>query len=66
MTSKVKIEAVLDHLDRDLTKALEDAVNVHIPGAQFDARQLYKEFVKRAYRRCSVWEQVPDQCVEIK
>lgn len=66
MTSKVKIEGILDHLDRDLTKALDDAIHAHLPNAQFDVKRLYKDFVKHAYRRCSVWEQVPDQYVDVK
>lgn len=62
--ARVKIEGVLDHLDSDLRQALEKAVRKVIPDAAFDGRRLYKEFVRQAYRKCSVWESVPDSCIE--
>jgi hypothetical protein len=62
--ARIKIENVLEHLDHDLSRALEDAVHATIPNAIFDRRTLYKSFVKAAYRKCSVWERVPDRYVE--
>lgn len=65
MTARVKIDDILEHLDTELSRALEDAVRANLPGAEFDGRMLYKDFVKCAYRRCGTWEMVPDRCVEI-
>lgn len=62
--ARVKVEDVLDHLSSDLSRALEDAVRSRIPNASFDSRALYRDFVRAAYRRCRVWEPVPDRFVE--
>jgi hypothetical protein len=62
--AKVKIEKILDHLDRDLILAMTDALQAVAPNAGIDAKTLFKEFVKRAYRRCGTWETVPDGAVE--
>lgn len=62
--AKIKVEDVLDSLDSDLRVALGNAVREVIPNAQFDERELYKAFCRAAYRRCSVWEAVPDRYVE--
>ena len=60
---RIKVEAVVDHLDREFRLALEDSVKVVIPDAEFDKRELFKEFKRAIYRRCSVWERVPGHCV---
>jgi len=62
--ARVKIEGVLEHLDSDLARALEEAIRSEIPGAQFDSRSVYRAFVRAAYRKCSTWESVPDRYVE--
>ena len=62
--AKVKIEEVIDHLSSEMKRALEQAVNNSIPGVQFDRNILFREFKKGVYRKCSVWEKVPDQYVE--
>ena len=63
--ASVKIESVLEHLDSELSRALEDTVRQVAPDASFNARSLYRDFVRRAYRRCSVWEHVPDSYVKV-
>lgn len=62
--AKVKIEDVVDHLSHEMKKALEDAVNQTVPNAHFDRNALFKAFKKAVYRRCSVWENVPDMYVQ--
>ena len=62
--ARIKIEGILDHLDRELARALEDTVRAEFPNASFDARSLYRNFVRAAYRKCSTWERVPDRYVE--
>jgi hypothetical protein len=61
---RVKIEAIVYHLDREFKAALESAILEVIPGAEFDRNQLYKAFERAIYRKCSVWESVPDSCVD--
>lgn len=61
--ARVKIESVLDHLQHDLRRAMEDALSrVGVNG--LDSRELYREFVRSAGRKCSTWEQVPDSTVD--
>ncbi len=62
--ARVKVEDLLESLDSDLRVALGRAVSRMIPNAQFDERALYKAFCQEAYRKCSIWETVPDQYVE--
>ena len=62
--ARVKIEEVIDHLSSEMKRALEQAVSNSIPGAQFDRNLLFREFRKSVYRKCNVWENVPDQYVE--
>lgn len=62
--ARVKVEDLLESLDSDLRVALGRAVRSQIPDAEFDERRLYKAFCKEAYKKCSVWERVPDQYVE--
>jgi len=62
--ARVKIEDVIDHLDSEMCRALEDAVQEVIPGARFDSRELFRAFKRAVYRKCSIWEEVPDQYVE--
>lgn len=62
--ARIKVEEVLDSLDSDLRVALGRAVRSTMPNAVFDERQLYKAFVREAYKKCSIWETVPDHYVE--
>lgn len=62
--AKIKIDDILDHLDYELRRALEDAVLEIIPNARFDPHQLYRAFTRAAYRKCSTWESVPDRYVD--
>jgi len=62
--ARVKIEEVVDHLSSEIRKALTTAVNNVIPDAEFDERQLFREFRRAVGRKCNTWERVPDQYVE--
>lgn len=63
--ARVKIEDVVDHLSSEMRRALEDAIREEIPNAEFDAYALFRAFKRAVYRKCSVWENVPDQYVEM-
>ena len=62
--ARVKIEEVVDHLSSEMRKALTIAVNNVIPDAEFDERQLFREFRRAVARKCNTWERVPDQYVD--
>lgn len=62
--ARVKIEDVIESLDYEINRALEDAVNRTINNARFDRNQLFREFRKAVGRKCSTWESVPDRFVE--
>lgn len=62
--AKIKVEDVVDHLDREFRGALKDTIEEMFPDLEFDDRELFREFKKKVYRKCSVWESVPDHLVE--
>lgn len=62
--AKVKIEDVIDHLSSEMKRALEDAVNETIRGASFNRDELFRNFKRQVYRKCSVWEDVPNNLVD--
>jgi hypothetical protein len=61
--AQIKIEDIVDHLDSEMKRALEDAVKRVIPGAEFDRDRLFQEFRQAVYQHCSIWENVPDRFV---
>jgi hypothetical protein len=62
--ARIKIEGILEHLDGELSRALEDTLRRAFPDSKFNARNLYRDFVRAADRKCSTWEQVPDRYIE--
>lgn len=64
--TRVKIEEILDHLSYDIKRALEDSVKEILPESEFDTDELFREFKRAVYRKCSTWETVPDRYVEKK
>lgn len=62
--AKIKIEDVVDHLRREFTRALEATVKKHFPDAEFDSKELFKDFLKEVYRKCSIWEEIPDKLID--
>jgi hypothetical protein len=62
--ARVKIEQIIEHLDYGMKRALEDAIE-HVLRVQIDRNQLYREFCRAVGRKCSTWETVPDQYVEV-
>ncbi len=62
--ARVKIEEIVDHLSTEFRRALDEAVRKEIPDAEFDQRQLFRQFRRAVGRKCNTWESVPDQYVE--
>lgn len=62
--ARIKVEDVVDHLDSEFRKALEATMQQHFPDKQFNSREVFRTFKKMVYRKCNVWEDVPDHLVE--
>lgn len=62
--ARVKIERVLDYLDSDIRRALEETLKTHFPNVKFDEREVYRTFLRVVDRKCNTWERVPDNFVE--
>lgn len=63
--AQIKIEDVVDHLGHEMRRALEDAVASTIPNVpNYDSSELFRAFRRAVYRKCNVWEYVPDQYVQ--
>lgn len=63
--AKVKIEEIIEHLDHDIRRALDTTLKRHFPDQVINTRAVFKTFTKEVYRKCSIWETVPDRYVEI-
>ena len=62
--AQVKIEDVVDSLDSEFKKALDDTMEQFASEVSYDRNELFKFFLKRVYHHCSVWETVPDASVK--
>jgi hypothetical protein len=62
--ARVKIEDVIEYLDYDMKRVLEDAVHRVMPNATVDRNQLFREFRRAVGRKCSTWESVPDHFIQ--
>jgi hypothetical protein len=61
---RIRIGNVLSHLESDLRKAMEQALS-RAGATSVDARALTKEFIKAVERKCSTWERVSENDVEM-
>lgn len=59
------VEEIVDHLSSEFRKALAQTVRSTLPDASFDDRQLFREFKRNVRRKCSTWETVPDEYVQL-
>lgn len=62
--ARIRIEAIIEKLEDEMKRALEDAVNHTIEDAVFDRNQLFREFKRAVGRKCNDWEIVNDVDVE--
>jgi hypothetical protein len=63
--ARIQVENVIDHLSYEMKRALKDAVKKTIPNANFSDQQLFRNFKRAVYRKCSQWENVPDHYVKL-
>ena len=64
LTTKIKIEEVVDYLSNEMRKAMEDAVYSSVPDAVFDGHILFQEFKSAIASECDTWVEIPDTFVE--
>jgi hypothetical protein len=62
--AKVKVDEIVENLDSEFKKALDDTMTHFAPQVRFDRNDLFRFFQKRIYHHCSSGETVPDGCVE--
>ncbi len=62
--AKIKIEEVVDHLSSEFRKALEETIKEHFQNKDFDSREVFRTFKRQVYRKCNVWEEVPDKFID--
>jgi hypothetical protein len=62
--ARIKIEAVVDHLDSEFKKALDDTMRQYAPNVRYHSSELFRFFVQRVYHHCNSWETVPDSYIE--
>jgi hypothetical protein len=63
--AKVKIADIIEHLDHDIQRALEAAVQELVPNANLDRNALFRAFLRAVGRKCNTWETVPSSCVRV-
>lgn len=61
--AQVNIEDVIDHLQSEMRRALEEALKETVPGAKVDSYELFRAFRRAVRHKCSTWETVPEQYV---
>lgn len=62
--ARIKMEGIINDLDRSMKSALDKAVKKTLPDVSFDRDVLFREFVKAVANECKDWEQVLDRNVE--
>lgn len=62
--ARVKPEEVVDALEREFKKALNDTMAQFAPGVKYSESDLFRFFKRAVDRHCNSWESVPDGCVE--
>ena len=61
---KINIQSIMEGLDHDMKRALEEAVEEVYPDLYVDKDKLYKAFRRAIRRKFSTWVNVPKGCVE--
>jgi hypothetical protein len=63
--ARIKLEGIIDYLERDLQRALEATVRADAAHSEADARRLFEQFRQNVRRQCRDWERVPDRFVDV-
>jgi hypothetical protein len=62
--ARIKFFRIVEHLDDDIARALEDALRDVAPNANVDRQTLFRAFSRAVDRQFSLWSRVPDRYVE--
>jgi len=62
--AKIKIEEFIEHLDREIRKALDATILEHFPHQEYNSRALFKTFKKEATKKCNTWESIPNKYIK--
>ncbi len=62
--AKIKVEEVIDHLERVFKSGLEETMKEYFPDKPFEIKDVYRTFRNKVAKKCSYWENVPDRFVE--
>jgi hypothetical protein len=63
--ARVNPEEIVGDLSSEFRRALAEAVTEVLPDAQFDEHELFRAFKRAVARKCSRWERVSDNYVEL-
>ena len=61
--AKLNIEQIIDHLDREIRKALDATMREHFPHQDFNSRAVFDTFKKQVEKKCDSWESVPNKYI---
>ena len=62
--AQAKIQSIIEHLDYDMKRALEEAVSRALLDTDIDRNELYREFCWAVGRKASTWVHVHDHDVK--
>jgi hypothetical protein len=62
--ARIKLEHVVEQLDSDMKRALEDAFSKVAPEISVGRNELYREFRRSVGRKFSTWVNVRDSYVQ--
>ncbi|HNW97776.1 MAG TPA: hypothetical protein PKK00_05110 [Bacteroidales bacterium] len=64
--ARIKIDYIIDYLNKDIRKALEETLKQYFPNESFDNRALFHTFKRNVAKKCSSWEEVPDHLIVLE
>lgn len=62
--AQIKVEDIVDHLSSEFKGALEATIREIFPDQIVNKQQLFRVFKKKIYKKCNIWETVPDAYVK--
>lgn len=61
--AQVRIQNIIEKLDYEMKRALDEAVSRVLPDAEINRNALYKSFIKSVGRKCNEWVSISDSDV---
>jgi len=63
--AQIKIEKVMDKLDSEIRRALEDTFKEFAADVECDPYEVFRFFRRRVATKCRTWETIPDTAVNV-